>query len=177
MSLRRSFGAPRGRVWTPVRLTIHASSTPMRPAIAEFGTTSAGTQWPSPVIVATRCGFGVTPSRVASRAIERRSGGSVALRMGELRGLDLAAVRQDALAEAGEHLARADLDVAGHARLVQGEHGLAPPHGVHERLRELLAGVGERLGGHAGHDREAALVDLDVRERGLERLDGGLHQR
>ena len=53
-----------------------------------------------------------------SRAIVRRSGGSVALRMGELlgRGLD-GAVGHDALAQAGEHLSGPDLDEAARAGL------------------------------------------------------------
>jgi hypothetical protein len=97
--------------------------------------------------------------------------------MGELRGLDLAAVRKDALAEAREHLARANLDVAGDAGLVERQHRLAPAHGVHERGGELLARVGERLGGHAGHDGEARIADLGLGKRGAERLDRGLHQR
>src|SRR5680860_969924 len=126
MSLKRSLGAARRRVCTPVRLTIQASSTPSRGASSEFGTTSAGTQWPRPVIEAVRGGATGAPLRVASRAIARRSGGSVALRMGELRGLDLAAVGEDPLPEAGEHLAGPDLDVAAHARGVQREHRLAP---------------------------------------------------
>src|SRR3954463_5320545 len=168
MSLRRSFGAARRREWTTVRLTIQASSTPIRPAIAEFGTTSAGIQWPSPEMVAVRCGFGVTPSRVASRAIEARSGGSVALRMGQLRGLDLAAGREDPLAEAREHLARADLDVAGHAGVMQREHRLAPVDGAGQRGGELGADVGERLGRRARHDREAGIADLDVVQGGAE---------
>ena len=122
MSLRRSVGAARRRVCTPVRLTIQASSTPRRPASAEFGTTSAGLQWPRPMMLAVRCGANVEPLRVASRAIVRRSGGSVALCIGGLQagGLDLRAVGEDALAEAREHLAGADLDVAGAAGLLAG---------------------------------------------------------
>src|SRR3982751_3597443 len=113
MSVRPSWGAARRRVCTPVRLTIQASSTPSRSASTPFGTTSAGTQWPRPVTVAVRAGAGAGPPRTASRATTRRSGGSVALRMRELlrRGLDLA-VREDALAKAGEHLAGPDLDEA-----------------------------------------------------------------
>jgi hypothetical protein len=43
MSVRLSLGAARRRVFTPVRLMIHASSTPMRSAISALVTTSAGT--------------------------------------------------------------------------------------------------------------------------------------
>ena len=66
-------------------------------------------------MLAVRCGANAEPLRVASRAIVRRSGGSVALCMGGLQagGLDLRAVGEDALAEAREHLAGADLDEAG----------------------------------------------------------------
>src|SRR5215203_5613903 len=126
MSLRRSLGAARRRVCTPVRLTIHASSTPSRPARAEFGTTSAGLKWPRPMMLAVRWGAKADPLRVASRAIVRRSGGSVALciRGLQARGLDLRAVREDALAEAGEDLARTDLHPSGHAGLVEREHRL-----------------------------------------------------
>ena len=51
-SVRRSSGSARRRDLMPVRLTIQASSTPMRSAIGPFGTTSGGTWWPSPRIVA-----------------------------------------------------------------------------------------------------------------------------
>src|SRR3954453_20544102 len=130
ISLRRSDGAARRRVWTPVRLMIQASSTPRRPASAEFGTTSAGLKWPSPTMLAVRWGAKADPLRVASRAIVRRSGGSVALciRGLQARRLDLGAVGEDALAEAREDLARADLDEPRHAGLVEGEHRLAPAH-------------------------------------------------
>src|SRR5215210_1480197 len=126
MSLRRSLGAARRRVCTPVRLTIHASSTPSRPDSAEFGTTSAGLKWPRPTMLAVRWGAKAEPLRVASRAIGRRSGGSVALCIGGLqaRGLHARAVREDALAAAGEHLAGADLDEAGGAGRVEGQHRL-----------------------------------------------------
>src|SRR5215218_4267943 len=179
MSLRRSVGAARRRVWTPVRLMIQASSTPRRPASAEFGTTSAGLQWPRPMMLAVRCGANLEPLRVASRAIVRRSGGSVALCIGGLqaRGLDLRAVGEDPLAEAGEHLAGADLDVAGAALGLEGEHGLAPAHRAGQRGGELRPDVGERLGGRAGDDGEARLADRGLREGFLEGLDGRLHQR
>src|ERR687896_280077 len=155
-----------------------ASSTPMRSAIGPLGTTSAGTWWPSPVMRAVRAGAGVgAPLRVASRAIVRRSGGSVALRMGKLlRGRLDGEVGQDPLAEAGQHLARADLDEAARARLVQGELGLAPAHWAREGGGELGADVGERLGGHAREDGEARLVQLGLVERFAEGLDGGLHR-
>src|SRR5215210_4305465 len=157
MSLRRSLGAARRRVCTPVRLTIHASSTPRRPASTELGTTSAGLQWPRPMMLAVRWGAKLEPLRVASRAIVRRSGGSVALRIGGLqaRGRDLRAVGQDALAEAGEHLAGADLHVAGAAFGLEGEHGLAPADRAGQRGRELLLYVLERLGRSAADDGEA----------------------
>src|SRR5688500_1645006 len=179
MSLRRSLGAARRRVWTPVRLTIQASSTPRRPASAEFGTTSAGLQWPRPTMLAVRCGAKADPLRVASRAIVRRSGGSVALCIGGLqaRGLDLRTVGEDALAEAGQHLAGADLDVAGAAGLLQREHRLAPADRPGQRGGELGADVLERPGRRAGHDREARLAELRIRERLREGLDGRLHQR
>src|SRR5215210_4628626 len=146
MSLRRSLGAARRRVCTPVRLTIHASSTPRRPASTELGTTSAGLQWPRPMMLAVRWGAKLEPLRVASRAIVRRSGGSVALCIGGLqaRGLDLRAVREDALAQAGEHLARADLDEAGGASRAEGEHRLAPADRAGQRGGELRADVRER---------------------------------
>src|SRR5690349_8157911 len=161
MSLRRSVGAARRRVWTPVRLTIQASSTPRRPASAELGTTSAGLQWPRPMMLAVRWGAKLDPLRVASRAIVRRSGGSVALCIGGLqaRGLDLRAVGEDALAEAGEHLARADLDVARAALGLQGEHRLAPADRAGQRGGQFGSNVGERLGRRARDDREARLAD------------------
>src|SRR5829696_7009615 len=179
MSLRRSLGAARRRVCTPVRLTIHASSTPSRPARAEFGTTSAGLKWPSPMMLAVRWGAKRAPLRVASRAIVRRSGGSVALCIGGLqrRGLDLRAVGEDALAEAGEHLPGADLDEAGDARLVQREHRLAPADRARQRGGELGADVGEGPGARARDDGEAGLAELDRVERLAEGLYGGLHQR
>src|SRR5918998_111402 len=98
----------------PVRFWIHASSTPIRSAIAPFGTTSGGTWWPSPTMRAVRDGAGTTvPLRVASRAIVARSAGSSALRMGKLlRGSLDGAVGQDALAQAGEHPSGPDLDEA-----------------------------------------------------------------
>src|SRR5919108_5074726 len=127
----------------PVRLTIQASSTPIRSAIGPFGTTSGGTWWPRPTIRAVRAGAALrAPVRVASRAIVARSAGSVALRMGELLGGGLdGAVGQDPLAEAGEHLARPDLDEPAAAGLVQREHGLAPAHRPRERGGELGAHV------------------------------------
>src|SRR5215208_6445844 len=178
MSLRRSVGAARRRVCTPVRLTIHASSTPRRPASAEFGTSSAGLQWPRPTMLAVRCGAKVEPLRVASRAIVRSSGGSIALCIGGLqaRGLDLRAVGEDALAEAGEHLAGADLDEAGRAGGVQCEHRLAPADRGGQRGGELGADVGERLSARARDDGEAGLAELDRLERLAERRDGRLHQ-
>src|SRR3954471_17309039 len=131
----------------PVRLTIQASSTPIRSAIGPFGTTSGGTWWPSPRMRAVRAGACVTaPLRVASRAIEARSGGSAALRMSKLlsRSLD-GTVGQDALAQAGEHLARADLDEAAGAGLVKPEHGLAPADGARQCGGQFGAHVLERL--------------------------------
>src|SRR4051812_32551814 len=102
----------------PVRLTIQASSTPMRSAIGPFGTTSGGTWCPRPRIRAVRAGERMLPLRVASRAIVARSAGSSVLRMDELLRRRLhGAVLEDALAEAREHLARADLDEAARARL------------------------------------------------------------
>src|SRR5688500_2333091 len=180
MSLRRSLGAARRRVWTPVRLTIQPSSTPRRPARAEFGTTSAGLQWPRPTTLAVRCGAKLAPLRVASRAIVRRSGGSVALCIRGLlqrRGLDLRAVGEDALAEAREDLARPDLDVAGAARGVERQHRLAPADGAGERGGQLGTDVRERRGARARDDGEAGLVERRRVERLAERLDGRLHQR
>src|SRR3954468_4604231 len=115
----------------PVRLTIQASSTPMRSAIGPFGTTSGGTWWPSPRIRAVRAGARMLPLRVASRAMVASSGGSEALRMGQLlrRGLHLA-VGQDALAQACEPLAGPALDEAAPAGRVHGQHGLAPADGA-----------------------------------------------
>src|SRR5919198_6690238 len=131
----------------PVRLTIQASSTPMRSAIGPFGTTSGGTWWPRPRMRAVRAGERMLPLRVASRAIVARSGGSVALRMGELLGGGLdGAVLENALAEAGEHLAGADLDEPAAAGLVHGEHRLAPADGAREHVGELRADVRERPG-------------------------------
>src|SRR5215216_6427511 len=172
MSLRRSVGAARRRVCTPVRLTIHASSTPRRPASAEFGTTSAGLQWPRPMMLAVRWGANAAPLRVASRAIVRSSGGSIALCIGGLqtRRLDLRAVGEDALAESGEHLAGADLDVAAAAGVLQGEHRLAPADRAGQRGGELGTDVGERRGARARDDREAGLADRGL----LERLAEGL---
>src|SRR5215210_3377719 len=165
MSLRRSLGAARRRVCTPVRLTIHASSTPRRPASTELGTTSAGLQWPRPMMLAVRWGAKDEPLRVASRAIVRSSGGSMALCIGGLqaRGLDLRAVAEDALAEAGEHLAGADLDVAGAAGGLQGEHRLAPADRGGQGGGELAPDVGERPRARAGDDGEAGLLDVRVR--------------
>src|SRR5690349_21173339 len=153
----------------PVRLTIHASSTPMRSAIGPFGTTSGGTWWPSPRMRDVRAGERMLPLRVASRATVARSGGRVELRMGELlrRGLDRA-VLVDALAEAGEHLARADLDEAASACLVHGQHGLAPAHGACQDVGQLGAHVFERLRRGRGEDHEARLVDLGLVECGAE---------
>src|SRR5215208_3967561 len=179
MSLRRSLGAARRRVCTPVRLTIQASSTPSRPASAEFGTTSAGLKWPRPTMLAVRCGAKVEPLRVASRAIVRRSGGSVALCIGGLqaRGLDARAVGKDPLAEACEHLARPDLDESGRARRVQCEHRLAPADRAGQRCGELGADVLERPRGRARDDGEAGVTELDGVQRLAERRDGRLHQR
>src|SRR5215216_2046913 len=147
----------------PVRLTIHASSTPMRSAIGPFGTTSGGTWWPRPRTRAVRAGARMLPLRVASRAMVARSAGSVVLRMGELlgRGFD-GAVGEDALAQAGEHRAGTDLDEPARAGLVQGEHGLAPAHGPRERGGQLGAEVRERLRGRAREHWERALVQLGL---------------
>src|SRR5918992_2892791 len=174
-----SCGAARRRDLIPVRFWIQASSTPMRGAMSEFGTTSGGTWWPSPTMRAVRGGAGATtPVRVASRAIVARSAGSSALRMCKLlsRRLDRA-VGEDALAEAGEHLAGPDLDEAAAAGLVQREDGLAPADRLGQRGRELGADVLERLGRGAGEDGERAVVQLGLVERGAERLDRGLHAR
>src|SRR5215218_10463156 len=121
----------------PVRLTIHASSTPMRSAIGPFGTTSAGTWWPRPMTRAVRAGASPSPLRVASRAIVASSGGSAALRMGRLRG-------EDALVQAGEDLARPGLDEVGGAGGAQGEHGLAPADRLGDGGGELGPDVAER---------------------------------
>src|SRR5215218_7190811 len=179
MSLKRSLGAARRRVWTPVRLTIHASSTPSRPASAEFGTTSAGLKWPRPMMLAVRCGAKRAPLRVASRAIVRRSAGSVALCIGGLqaRGLDPRAVREDALAESGEDLAGADLDEPGRAGLVEGEHRLAPADGAGQRGGELGPDVLERPRARARQDGEAGVVELDGVQRLAERRHRRLHER
>src|SRR5918995_4749128 len=162
----------------PVRFWIQASSTPMRGAMSAFGTTSGGTWWPRPTIRAVRAGASWEPLRVASRAIVARSPGSSALRMGQLlgRGLD-GAVWQDPLAEAGEHLAGADLDEAAAAGLVEGVHGLAPAHRPGERGGQLGADVLERLGRGTAEDGEGGLVDLGLVERPSERVDGRLHAR
>src|SRR5829696_9203604 len=162
MSLRRSLGAARRRVRTPVRLTIQASSTPKRPASAELGTTSAGLKWPRPTMLAVRWGAKAEPVRVASRAIVRRSGGSVALciRGLQARGLHAWAVGEDPLAEARQHLAGADLDEPGHAGGVQREHRLPPADRGGQRGGELGPHVLEGARARAGDDREAGLMDL-----------------
>src|SRR4051794_10944575 len=162
----------------PVRLTIQASSTPRRSAIGPLGTTSAGTWWPSPRIVAVRGGATARPLWRASRATAARSGGSVALRMRDLRleRLDLGA-GDDPLAEAREHLARPDLDEAPRAGLVQRRERLAPADGVRQRGGQLGAHVGERLRARARDHGEARLADLDPVERRAERRDGRLHRR
>ena len=73
-----------------------------------------------------------------------------------LRGrLDLGA-GDDPLGEAREHLARAGLDEALRAGVVQRGERLAPADGADERLGELLADVRERLRGRAGEDGEGA---------------------
>src|ERR1044072_956611 len=115
----------------PVRLTIQASSTPMRSAIGPFGTTSGGPWWPRPRIRAVRAGERMLPLRVASLAIVASSGGSAVLRMGQLlrRGLD-GAVLEEGLAEAGDPLARPDLHEALGPCLMHGQHGLAPADGA-----------------------------------------------
>src|SRR3954453_6578428 len=162
----------------PVRLTIQASSTPMRSAIGPFGTTSGGTWWPSPRIRAVRAGARMLPLRVASRAIVARSGGSEALRMGQLlrRGLH-PAVGHDALAQAGEHLAGPDLDEATPPCRVHGQHGLAPTDGARQDAGQLGADVLERLRRRRGEHRESALVQLGLVEGGAERCYGRFHAR
>src|SRR3954471_9775385 len=166
MSDRRSSSAERRRERMPVRLTIQASSTPRRSAIGPLGTTSGGTWWPSPRIVAVRGGATVRPLWRASRATAARSGGSVALRMRDLHvdRFDLGA-GDDPLAEARQHLAGADLDEAAGAGLVQRGERLAPADRVRQRGGELGAHVLERLRARARDHREAGLGDLDLGER------------
>src|SRR3954470_11259634 len=109
-------------------------------------------------MVAVRGGAGRRAVGAASRAIWCSSAGSVALGMHESfgGGVELDAL-EDALAHAGEHLARADLDERGRAGLVDRDHGLAPADRLDQRLRELLADVLERRGTGAGEDREGGL--------------------
>src|SRR4051812_21786117 len=143
----------------PVRRTIHSSSMPRRSAIGRLLTTCSGRWWPRPSTAAVRM---VAPSGWAASA-------SGALRM---RGLLC-----DPAGELGEHGARAGLDEVLGAGVEQREERLAPADRADERLRELLAHVGERRGGGAAVDGEARLVDLDAAERLAERRDGRLHAR
>src|SRR3954453_5937520 len=109
-------------------------------------------------MVAVRGGAGRRAVRAASRAIWWSSGGSVALGMDESFswGVERDAL-EDPLAHAGQDLAGPDLDEAGRAGLVQGDHGLPPAHGADEGVGELRAHVGERRRARAGEDGEGGL--------------------
>src|SRR3954453_638614 len=112
----------------------------MLAAMSPLGTISDGRWWPRPGIVAVRGGAGRRPLRAASRAIWCSSGGSAALGMDESfsGGFERDAL-EDALAHAGQHLAWTDLHEGRGARLVQGQHGLAPAHGLGQRRGALAA--------------------------------------
>ena len=165
----------------PVRLTIQASSTPRRSAIGPLGTTSGGTWWPSPRMRAVRGGASACCRCGSPRGRScARSGGSVGATHGRAprRGSRLGQSVQDALAEAGEHLAGADLDEAARRR----------PRAGPARSRASGRGVSERRSSSArtssngcvvAHEKtgKARLVQLGLVERGAERLDGRLHAR
>src|SRR3954464_2623097 len=142
----------------PVRRVIHSESTPIRSAIGPFGTTRSGSLWPRPSTRAVRSSV--------PRGLRAVVAGEVRLGMDGLltRRLDLRA-RDDPLGQPREHLARADLDEPLGAGRVQRAEGLTPADGPDERLRELLAHVGERPRGGAGVDGEARLAQLHVLER------------
>src|SRR5690242_20448010 len=111
----------------PVRRTIHSESTPMRSAIGPFGTTRSGSLWPSPSTRAVRSS--VPRGLRAVVAVEVRLGMD-----GFARRLDPRA-RHDPLGQPCKHLARADLDEAPGAGLVQRREGLPPADRADERLR------------------------------------------
>src|SRR4051794_32635772 len=113
----------------PVRRVIHSLSTPMRSAIGPFGTTRSGSLWPRPTTRAVRGGAGRVVS-AAARGVVAVSGIGCRELLG--RRLDLGPC-DDALGEAGEHLARPDLDEARGAGLVQGSECLPPADGTDER--------------------------------------------
>src|SRR6188472_780131 len=97
----------------PVRRTIQSESTPIRSAIGPFGITRSGSLWPRPMMRAVRAGA-VFPPRpltvvVAVSGIDRHLARRLDLGTGD-----------DPLGEPREHLARADLDEAGGAGVVQG---------------------------------------------------------
>src|SRR5215213_8230952 len=149
---------------------IQSPSTPMRSAIGPFGTTRSGSLWPRPTMRAVRTGAVRWPLAVSGVVAVSGIDRDLARR------LDLGA-GDDALRQPGEHLARADLDEAGRAGLVDGGERLAPADGADQRAAELVADVRERLGGGAGEDGEARLVQLDLVEGGAERRDGRGHAR
>src|SRR5215203_3111295 len=106
----------------PVRRTIQSESTPMRSAISALATTRSGSLCPRPMIRAMRSG--VRPFRVCSSAVNVSGMDEV------LRGRLDRRAGDDPLGEAREHLARADLDEALRAGVVQRGEGLAPADGA-----------------------------------------------
>src|SRR3954451_929815 len=113
-------------------------------------------------------GGAVRPSMVAA-SVARDSGMDFMLGVGGC--LDIGA-RNDALGEPGEDLAGPDLDESLGTGVVERKERLAPPDRADERLGELLPDVAERLRGGAGEDGEPRLAQLDLAQRGAERLDG-----
>src|SRR3954469_14203120 len=104
-------------------------------------------------MVAVRGGAGRLASRAPARAASCSSGGSTALGMDKSfgGGLERNAL-EDALPHPGKHLAGADLHEGGRSGLMQGNDGLAPAHGLDQRVRELFADVLERRRAGAGED-------------------------
>src|SRR5690242_7516509 len=122
----------------PVRRVIHSESTPIRSAIGPFGTTRSGSLWPRPSTRAVRSsvprGLRAVVAVEVRLGMDPASAGGLGIAAGNIdAGLvtGLASrrrlhprARDDPLGQPREHLARADLDEALGARLMQRAEGL-----------------------------------------------------
>src|ERR671910_175024 len=179
----------RRRRRTPVRVEIQPESIPSGAAISSFSTTRSGRTAAIEAIpgalvrrpfVLARVARAIRPSGSTSEASTSKSGSRGSSGKGPLPArerLDLDSLDRPT-DEPGEHLPRADVEVARDSELPKFPSHRRPADRAGQGCGEEIPWVlGKEVGGPRGDDGGLGRLELDLLKGGAERLHPGLHRR